>query len=41
LGETLTVRAPGEVGLRHGDPITLRPRTDQIHRFDAAGLRIA
>ncbi|MEO0821213.1 MAG: ABC transporter ATP-binding protein [Pseudomonadota bacterium] len=41
LGETLTVRAPGEVGLRHGDRITLRPRTDQIYRFDAAGLRIA
>ncbi|MEL7346667.1 MAG: ABC transporter ATP-binding protein, partial [Pseudomonadota bacterium] len=40
LGETLTVRAPGEVSLRHGDRITLRPRTDQIHRFDAAGLRI-
>ncbi|MEM6422261.1 MAG: ABC transporter ATP-binding protein [Pseudomonadota bacterium] len=41
LGETLTVRASGEVGLRHGDPITLRPRLDQIHRFDAAGLRRA
>ncbi|MEM7746240.1 MAG: ABC transporter ATP-binding protein [Pseudomonadota bacterium] len=40
LAETLTVRAPGEVGLRHGDPITLRPRADQTHRFDAAGLRI-
>ncbi|MEO1315321.1 MAG: ABC transporter ATP-binding protein [Pseudomonadota bacterium] len=41
LGETLTVRAPGEVGLRHGDPIALTPRADQVHRFDASGLRVA
>ena len=41
LAETLTVRAPGEVTLKHGDTIHLNPRTDQIHRFDAQGLRIA
>ncbi|MEM1385222.1 MAG: ABC transporter ATP-binding protein [Pseudomonadota bacterium] len=41
LAETLTVRAPGEVGYRHGDRIGLAPRADQIHRFDAEGLRIA
>ncbi|MCE0505959.1 ABC transporter ATP-binding protein [Roseivivax sp. GX 12232] len=41
LAETLTVRAPGEVSFRHGDKISLSPREDQIHRFDAEGLRIA
>ena len=41
LAETLTVRAPGEVSLRHGDPITLSPRVDDIHRFGGDGLRIA
>ncbi len=40
LSETITVRAPGEVSLRHGDRIGLRPRADLIHRFDAEGLRI-
>jgi multiple sugar transport system ATP-binding protein len=41
LSELLTVRALGEVNLRHGDPIHLNPRADQIHRFGADGLRIA
>ncbi|MGR3570465.1 ABC transporter ATP-binding protein [Brevirhabdus sp.] len=41
LAETLTVRAPGEVQLRHGDRIHLTPRHDEIHRFDAQGLRLA
>jgi multiple sugar transport system ATP-binding protein len=40
LAETLTVRALGEVNLRHGDTIHLSPRADQIQRFDAQGLRI-
>ncbi|WP_112320975.1 ABC transporter ATP-binding protein [Oceanibium sediminis] len=40
LAESLTVRAPGEVNLRHGDTIHLTPREDQIHRFNAEGLRI-
>ncbi|MEM1005114.1 MAG: ABC transporter ATP-binding protein, partial [Pseudomonadota bacterium] len=40
LAETLTVRAGGEVGFRHGDRIHLTPRADVIHRFDAQGLRI-
>jgi multiple sugar transport system ATP-binding protein len=40
LAETLTVRAPGDVSLRHGDPIGLTPRTDQIHKFNAEGLRV-
>lgn len=40
LADTITVRADGEVGFRHGDKIHLTPRADVIHRFDAQGLRI-
>ena len=40
LAETITVRASGEVSFGHGDRIHLTPRADQIHRFDAQGLRI-
>ena len=40
FANTLTVRAPGEVGLKHGDKINISPREDLIHRFDAAGLRL-
>ena len=40
LADTVTVRADGEVSFRHGDRITLTPRADVIHRFDAEGLRI-
>lgn len=41
LAETMTIRADGEVGFRHGDRIHLTPREDVIHKFDAKGLRIA
>ncbi len=41
LADTLTVRAIGDVNLRHGDTIHLKPRTAEFHRFDAQGLRIA
>ncbi len=41
LADMLTVRAPGEVNLRHGDEIFLTPRAEHIHRFDDKGLRIA
>ncbi|WP_372838187.1 ABC transporter ATP-binding protein [Phaeovulum sp.] len=41
LAETLTVRATGEVAVRHGDEVKLKPRADQIHRFDTSGLRVA
>jgi multiple sugar transport system ATP-binding protein len=37
---TLTVRAPGEVAVSHGDPVWLTPLADKIHRFDARGLAI-
>ncbi len=40
LADTITVRADGEVGFRHGDRVRLTPREDVIHRFDAEGLRI-
>ncbi|MEM9429852.1 MAG: ABC transporter ATP-binding protein [Pseudomonadota bacterium] len=39
LAETITVRASGEVGFKHGDMIHMTPRPDMIHKFDAAGLR--
>ena len=39
--DPLTVRAGGEVGVRHGDTVWLTPDAAQIHRFDAKGLRIA
>ena len=41
LAETITVRADGEVGFKHGDRIGLTPRTEMIHKFDDKGLRIA
>jgi multiple sugar transport system ATP-binding protein len=41
MSEPMTVRAGGEVGLKHGDTIYLEPRAENIHRFDAQGLRIA
>jgi multiple sugar transport system ATP-binding protein len=40
LAETITVRAGGEVGFRHGDRVNLTPRTDVMHRFGPDGLRI-
>ncbi len=40
LAHTITVRADGEVGFRHGDTVHLTPRDDVIHRFDSAGLRL-
>jgi multiple sugar transport system ATP-binding protein len=39
LAETITVRAGGEVPLRHGDRVGLTPDWDKLHRFDAEGLR--
>lgn len=40
LTDTITVRADGEVGFKHGDEISLTPRDDVIHKFDASGLRM-
>ncbi len=38
--DPMTVRAGGEVLVNHGDTVYLTPRAEQIHRFDAQGLRI-
>ena len=38
--DPMTVRADGEVGLRHGDPLWLTPNPAHIHKFDAEGLRL-
>jgi multiple sugar transport system ATP-binding protein len=40
LADSITVRADGEVGFRHGDRIHMTPRDDVIHKFDANGLRL-
>jgi multiple sugar transport system ATP-binding protein len=40
LTETITVRAIGDINLTHGDKIHLNPRMNELHRFDAQGLRI-
>ena len=40
LAETITVRADGEVPLRHGDTVAMAPEPDKIHRFDANGHRL-
>jgi multiple sugar transport system ATP-binding protein len=34
---TVTVRAGGEVMLRHGDRIEMRPQLVKLHRFGADG----
>ncbi|MGS4944700.1 ABC transporter ATP-binding protein [Meridianimarinicoccus sp. RP-17] len=38
--DPLTVRADGEVSVRHGDTVFLTPRQNLIHRFDDNGMRI-
>ena len=40
LEETITVRAIGDISLTHGDTIHLNPRMEEMHKFDAQGLRI-
>ncbi|PVH29565.1 ABC transporter ATP-binding protein [Pararhodobacter oceanensis] len=39
--DPVTVRIAGDVALNHGDTVHLTPRADQIHKFDAQGLRIS
>ena len=41
LTETLTGRAVGDVALKHGDTIHLAPRLEELHRFDAQGMRLS
>jgi len=40
LVDPLTVRASGEIDLKHGDTIHMSPREDRFHRFDAQGMRL-
>ena len=40
IGE-ITVRAPGEVSVKPGDPIGLTPPVEHIHRFDKEGRSLA
>lgn len=40
LADMVTVRITGDISVKHGDTIYLTPQSDQIHRFDAQGLRI-
>ena len=40
LADSITVRAPGDVNFKYGDKISLSPREDVIHKFDAQGQRI-
>lgn len=40
LADSITVRADGEVDLRHGEKIFLTPRVEMIHKFDENGLRV-
>ncbi|WP_224815525.1 ABC transporter ATP-binding protein [Hasllibacter sp. MH4015] len=39
--DPMTVRAGGEVSVKHGDTVYLTPQLQHLHRFDAEGLRIA
>ncbi|NNL36667.1 MAG: TOBE domain-containing protein, partial [Silicimonas sp.] len=39
--DPMTVRASGEVELKHGNKVFLTPRADQIHKFGPDGLRVA
>jgi len=40
LADMVTVRITGDIAVNHGDKIFLTPQADQIHKFDAQGLRI-
>lgn len=40
LADMITVRITGDIAVKHGDTIYLTPQADQIHKFDAQGLRV-
>jgi len=40
LADMVTVRITSDILVKHGDRIYLTPQADQIHKFDAQGLRI-
>ena len=38
--DPMTVRAVGDMSVKHGDAVFLTPQAQNIHKFDAEGLRI-
>ena len=40
LADMVTVRISGDISVKHGDTIYLTPQADQLHKFDAQGLRV-
>jgi len=40
LTDMMTVRISGDIAVKHGDTIYLNPQLENLHRFDAQGLRI-
>ena len=38
--DPMTVRAAGDMSVKHGDSVFLTPQAQNIHKFDAEGLRI-
>ena len=41
ISETLTVRAPGKVRLDYGQTAFVTPQDENLHRFNAEGLRVS
>lgn len=41
IDDVLTVRAPGKVKLEFGETVHLTPEQENLHRFDAKGMRIS
>ncbi|MEP2031361.1 MAG: ABC transporter ATP-binding protein [Paracoccaceae bacterium] len=39
--DPITVRAPGDVAVKHGDTVYLTPQAAQIHKFGADALRLS
>ena len=40
LQDVITVRIHGDISVKNGDAIFLTPQIEQVHKFDAKGLRI-
>ncbi|OIQ42995.1 MAG: sugar ABC transporter ATP-binding protein [Roseobacter sp. MedPE-SWde] len=40
VADMVTVRVSGDIAVKHGDTVYMTPQVDQIHRFDAEGLRL-
>ncbi len=39
--DPMTVRAPGDVAVKHGDTVFLTPNASQMHKFSADGSRVS